>query len=134
MHRREEKSWRIKLTNVETDELMALELHGDIVVGLGSENEHDLDVNVADWHGEERGVSRRHCRLRPSSSNLFVMDLQSTNGTHVNGIELGEGQARGLARRRPGHTGEAASAGECRSVSLKNYGELTTEIVIEHSS
>ena len=75
---------------------MALELRGDIVIGSSSDPEPDLDVNVADWRGEEHGVSRRHCRLRPTNSNLFIIDLESTNGSHLNGIELGEGQARAL--------------------------------------
>jgi pSer/pThr/pTyr-binding forkhead associated (FHA) protein len=34
--------------------------------------------------------------LRPSLHKLFILDLRSTNGTHINGLPLGVGWAYAL--------------------------------------
>jgi|GEM_PF-3278247 len=39
-------------------------------------------------------VSRSHCRLTAMSGGLYVSDLGSVNGTHVNGRRLGNGRKR----------------------------------------
>jgi predicted amidophosphoribosyltransferase len=46
------------------------------------------DVDMTPHGGEESGVSRRHARLIHEGSAWFVIDLNSTNGTFVNGTEL----------------------------------------------
>jgi len=46
------------------------------------------DVDLTPHGGEEAGVSRRHARLIREGNAWFVVDLNSTNGTFVNGIEL----------------------------------------------
>jgi hypothetical protein len=89
--------WQIVLELVgDTIQSKALQIHGDVVVGSNSELDPDLDVNLVDWHGYNRGVSRRHAMLRPSLHKLFILDLRSTNGTHINGLPLGVGWAYAL--------------------------------------
>src|SRR5688572_22789492 len=63
-----DKRWRITLSAVERpDSLMKLEVVGDVVIGCSDEADpDDIDVNMAIWQGEERGVSRRHVMLRPA--------------------------------------------------------------------
>jgi len=39
---------------------------------------------------DEEGVSRIHCEIRPDGDALALVDLQSTNGTHVNGTRVRE--------------------------------------------
>ena len=51
-----------------------------VVVGRGDQ----LDVTV----GDDR-VSRRHCELRPGEDNWTVVDLDSRNGTWVDGQRAG---------------------------------------------
>jgi predicted nucleic acid-binding Zn ribbon protein len=46
------------------------------------------DVDLTPHGGEEAGVSRRHARLIREGNAWFVVDLNSTNGTFVNGTEL----------------------------------------------
>jgi len=46
------------------------------------------DVDMTPHRGEEGGVSRRHAQLIREGGAWFVMDLDSTNGTYQNGIEL----------------------------------------------
>src|SRR5713226_119379 len=49
------------------------------VIGRGAEC--DLVVN-------HPSVSTRHCRLIQTTKGLFLEDLQSTNGTFVNGVQV----------------------------------------------
>ena len=46
------------------------------------------DIDMTPHRGEEGGVSRRHARLIHEGGNWFILDLDSTNGTYVNGLEL----------------------------------------------
>ena len=40
---------------------------------------------------ESKQVSRRHCLLQVTERGLLVKDLESTNGTFVNGIPMTDG-------------------------------------------
>ena len=51
---------------------------------LGRDNSSDLVIDHFD-------VSRRHCLLDIQARGLFVLDLDSTNGTYVNGILIRDG-------------------------------------------
>lgn len=53
--------------------------HGDISIGRADEN--DLVLG-------ERGVSGRHARLLVTGSEVTLIDLESTNGTYVNGERI----------------------------------------------
>jgi hypothetical protein len=46
------------------------------------------DVDLTPHGGEEGGVSRRHAELHNERGAWFVVDLDSTNGTFINGAEL----------------------------------------------
>jgi len=46
------------------------------------------DVDLAEWQGMELGVSRRHGRLHFDSGRLYYTDLNSSNGSRVNGAGL----------------------------------------------
>ena len=79
-----------------------------VVLGRGATATVDLD---------DSSVSRRHCELRPAAGGWVVVDLDSANGTRVNGAPVshptplrpgrraGAGRAGALRRRglRPGH-------------------------------
>jgi pSer/pThr/pTyr-binding forkhead associated (FHA) protein len=43
---------------------------------------------VADVRLDEGSVSRRHARLVPEAEGWRIVDLDSTNGTHVNGLRV----------------------------------------------
>ncbi len=43
------------------------------------------DVDLTPHGGYEAGVSRKHCRIVKQGDQFFVEDLQSTNGTKLNG-------------------------------------------------
>jgi hypothetical protein len=46
---------------------------------------------TCDVYVESNQVSRRHCLLQVTERGLLVKDLESTNGTFVNGIPMGDG-------------------------------------------
>jgi hypothetical protein len=60
----------------------------DIVIGRGS----DCNVRLS-----APQVSRRHCFLRVGREGVSISDLDSSNGTWVNGIRLASGVRRELA-------------------------------------
>ena len=48
---------------------------------------YDL-IDLAQLDADKRGVSRQHCQLERRGDYLFVTDLNSTNGTYLNGTRL----------------------------------------------
>ncbi len=74
-------------------EPVRLEIVGDVV--LGRSNLADVDLH--EYGAIDRGVSRKHALLRPSKKALYLLDLGSTNGTHFNGIPMGQGIAMSLS-------------------------------------
>jgi FHA domain-containing protein len=69
--------------------------HGSNVVGRGT----DADLQLLD-----QGVSRRHLDVQYDGNTTTVYDLGSTNGTSVNGHEVGSHQLRHGDVIRIGHT------------------------------
>src|SRR6266498_2855307 len=41
---------------------------------------------------DDSSVSRRHAEVRQADNGWWVRDLESTNGTYVNGVRLGPGE------------------------------------------
>lgn len=72
---------------------MRFEIVGDVVMGRSML----ADIDLLPYKGLEHGISRRHAMLRPSRNALYMIDLGSTNGTHYNGIQMGQGIAIPLA-------------------------------------
>ncbi len=53
-------------------------------------------VNLAPFGADERGVSRQHARLLREERALYLLDLNSTNGTRLNGEIVPAGVERRL--------------------------------------
>lgn len=62
--------------------------------GPRSDEELEIDREMvlgregADIEIEDSAVSRKHAILRPAGDNLEIEDLESTNGTYVNGMKI----------------------------------------------
>lgn len=93
---RKEIAWRLVLEIAgKSAGLLPLEIVDDVVIGRGTGDEGpQLDLTALDAF--EHGISRRHAMLRPARGNLYLMDLGSSNGTYVNGVQMGRGIAQGL--------------------------------------
>jgi hypothetical protein len=89
-------TWRLLLKFGATGQriVAGLDIHGDTVFGRGSEEPDSPDVDLTNLSALERGVSRRHAMLRPTANKLYVIDLNSTNGTYVNAIPVSRGMAQ----------------------------------------
>lgn len=55
-----------------------------------------LDLDLGPYGAAEKGVSRRHAMIRRGEDTLTLVDLGSTNGTHLNGQKLNPNQPRVL--------------------------------------
>lgn len=54
-----------------------------------SPSDHSADIDLEPYGASQRGVSRAHARLDLLSHRyLYITDLNSTNGTYVNGKRL----------------------------------------------
>jgi len=65
----------------------------EITIGRqGSGNGHTADVLLDELRAWEQGVSRLHAAIRRLGDNVHLIDLQSTNGTYLNGQRIPPGQ------------------------------------------
>jgi two-component system NtrC family sensor kinase len=64
-----------------------LDINGEIILGRSNKEPDQVDLNP--YEAAELGVSRQHLKLLPTFSNLFAVDLGSTNGTRRNGRSIG---------------------------------------------
>jgi hypothetical protein len=89
-------SWRVELKfGAPAPRLVVgLDIYGDVVLGRGSQGPQNPDIDLSNLEALELGISRRHALLRPTRTQLFLIDLESTNGTYVNAIPVGRGMAQ----------------------------------------
>lgn len=80
-------SWRIRFkigdmhTIVPVREVM--------VVGRGGDDKQPpVAIDVSQFGGYPAGVSRRHAIITYEDGALYIEDLESTNGTRINGFQL----------------------------------------------
>lgn len=69
---------------------MVLRVTGDLLLGrfAGVEAETPAMLDFAPYNGFHMGVSRRHAMLRRLGNDLGIVDLESTNGTWINGVQI----------------------------------------------
>jgi hypothetical protein len=75
---------------------IGVEIAGDVILGVPRPGFEPPDFDLTPYRADEKGVSRRHAVIRPSRNRLYLIDLQSTNGTRVNAIPVGSGVAMEL--------------------------------------
>jgi pSer/pThr/pTyr-binding forkhead associated (FHA) protein len=76
------------------DEQLGLDLKDDLIIGRAdptSSRPPEIDLNP--YGAIELGVSRRHAKIERNGNILSLIDLNSSNGTFVNGRRLASGQA-----------------------------------------
>jgi pSer/pThr/pTyr-binding forkhead associated (FHA) protein len=78
------------LIETEQEELVTLSLDDRVIVGRSEadDTEGDLGLDLAAFGGEKSGVSRRHAIVSCQDESFFIEDLDSTNGTRINGLRL----------------------------------------------
>jgi pSer/pThr/pTyr-binding forkhead associated (FHA) protein len=59
-----------------------------ILMGRQQGNDRHIDFDLSVLYGPESGVSRTHAVMQITETDVFIRDLDSTNGTYLNGAEL----------------------------------------------
>jgi hypothetical protein len=90
--------WRIvlELSAKERRMILGLDLYGDVILGRGESQPGRIILDLEPYEAQALGVSREHVMLRPTKSQLYVIDQGSTNGTTVNGTLCSRGIAISL--------------------------------------
>lgn len=80
--------WRVRFDLVyDGRRCFGLDINGELTLGRGEGEDGFVSLDAFD--AEALGVSRAHLTLRPTPSQLFVIDRGSTNGTWINGRSIG---------------------------------------------
>jgi hypothetical protein len=80
--------WLIELHFIEPLAPMGIEVADSFTIGVLRYGEKRPDLNLRTHMADEMGVSRCHIRLEPHHATLNITDLDSTNGTWINGIRI----------------------------------------------
>lgn len=82
--------WRIILyIGTETITPLRLEVSSPMLVGRGDPaDNYAPNIDLSPFGAQDAGVSRRHAALLSSADGIYIRDMGSTNGTHVNGFPI----------------------------------------------
>jgi hypothetical protein len=79
------------------DETISVLPKDEILLGRSdAHSDQHPDLDMAPFGAAEHGVSRRHAVIKRGEDTLMLVDLGSTNGTHLNGQRLTPDQPRVL--------------------------------------
>ena len=89
MNEAELSPWVIEIRAEAMPESLKLRVTDPITVGRSDNSgTYKPDIDLGPYGGEGQGVSRRHLILHADPNALFVTDLNSGNGTLLNGMRL----------------------------------------------
>lgn len=81
--------WVIELHNQQMPETLKVQVENQIIIGrYDKSSQTQPDIDLGSYGAEEKGVSRRHVVIRADEEHLVVIDLNSGNGTFLNGNKL----------------------------------------------
>jgi CheY-like chemotaxis protein len=79
--------WVIELRIVGTASVMQIQVQNEMLIGRAdSERRLFPEIDLSPFGAFTNGVSRRHAIIRVKGQRLYLQDLESTNGTLLNGI------------------------------------------------
>lgn len=80
---------RLNLHIIRSGQILPLSGPGEYIVGRVSEGQSILpDIDLEPYSAYESGVSRLHARIKIEEATMWITDLGSANGTHVNNQKL----------------------------------------------
>ncbi|MEI8167252.1 MAG: FHA domain-containing protein, partial [Chloroflexales bacterium] len=74
-----------------TGQSIPLPSRHELVLGRGGDSGHPPDVDLAPFRAAAAGVSRAHAKIDLAGPSPQIEDLDSTNGTYVNGRRIPPG-------------------------------------------
>jgi hypothetical protein len=82
------KNW-VTLHLLDTGQVLPLAERTEFTIGRISEGQPIMpDIDLSPYQAYANGVSRLHAVIKREASHIFLMDLDSANGTYVNGKRL----------------------------------------------
>jgi hypothetical protein len=92
------QAWRLILTTTgKKSSTIGLDVREMLTVGRADpDGERQPDLDLTPHLAIEHGVSRLHAALLPASDGLYIVDMESTNGTWINGNYLVPGERYAL--------------------------------------
>jgi pSer/pThr/pTyr-binding forkhead associated (FHA) protein len=70
-------------------QMFSPDVEGYILGRSDSQNSPPPDIDLASFNARELGVSRRHAAIVRFREDLHLIDLDSVNGTYINGRKIG---------------------------------------------
>lgn len=93
----EPTAWRLILTTMSAKQsTIGLDVREMLTIGREDPDSTQPDLDLAPHHALDHGVSRQHAVLIPAPEALYLVDLDSKNGTWVNGNYLTPGERYAL--------------------------------------
>jgi CheY-like chemotaxis protein len=84
--------WVIELRVVGTAYVEQLQVRESVLLGRGERGEDAADIDLEPYDAYALGVSRRHARISAHNNRVTIQDLNSSNGTFLNGGLMEPGQ------------------------------------------
>lgn len=85
----------VMLGLIGTEIVLTVQLADRLTIGRQElDTSHQVDIDLTPYAGREKGISRRHATLYRTRHTLSLVDLNSTNGTYLNGVRLVPHQPR----------------------------------------
>lgn len=82
-------TWRVRFDLAfDSNITIGLDLNGEVTLGRDPDGPGYVSL-FSSYDAERLGVSRHHILLRPTETKLYIIDLESTNGTWINGHTIG---------------------------------------------
>ncbi len=82
---------RLVLKIADSDQMISIPVLERLVIGRGGDAQIP-DVDLATFNATKCGVSRVHGAFTYQDNTLFIEDLNSTNGTRINGYQIAPSQ------------------------------------------
>jgi hypothetical protein len=90
--------WRVILQALTPEgDVVGAEIRRISVIGRADRSNLQPDMDLSHLDKGKSGVSRQHAVLLPANDGLYLIDLDSTNGTWVNGLYLQPGHKHRLS-------------------------------------
>jgi hypothetical protein len=80
---------------LDSDLVLPVHVADRVVIGrIDADGSDKVDIDLMPYEGRKLGISRRHAALYRSRHTVSLVDLNSSNGTYLNGIRLVPHQPR----------------------------------------
>ncbi|MEO8607214.1 MAG: FHA domain-containing protein [Chloroflexota bacterium] len=74
---------------IDRDVLLPIHVADRVILGRPDASASEkMDIDLTPYGGRDYGVSRRHAALYRTPHTVSLVDLNSTNGTYLNGVKL----------------------------------------------